>query len=118
MFGPYVHSLNKGGLEDIVQSKRLLSTEGRYGDEGVRALRGSFRELYVRNNWGLRPDASRIYVEFATVHAPNRGGPPGISAIVHWSMPAGHYLAIRITGIFDGFGEKVVVGGVEIPATP
>ncbi|HTZ74007.1 MAG TPA: hypothetical protein VMB47_08805 [Candidatus Aquilonibacter sp.] len=110
MFGPFVHKLNKGGLDDIVANGRLLSTTAAGtagGGDGVRAHQGSFQDLYRFHGWAVRPDPNEIFIEFKTAHQPLVVGPPHRHSMVRWLLDAGQYLLITITGVYNGCGQRL-----------
>lgn len=113
-FGPYVHAINKGGLDEIIRTQQLVSTTARGiagGGDAVRAHVGSFKAVADRLGWSRKFSQSANgstdgkYIEFTTERPPRSGMPP-FSA--QWPMEAGEYLKIRITGVFDEFGHRVL----------
>jgi len=102
-YGPYVHKLNRGGLEDIVSNSRLVSTEAAGsagGSAKVRAHVGDFKTLKEQ----LKLSGEDTFIEFTTETAPDTGLPPGWA---YWSMDAGLYLSISINGVYNGNGEVI-----------
>jgi hypothetical protein len=100
-YGPFVHGLNKGGLEDIRGNQRLLSSPARGiagGANAVRAYYGSFEKRQKNKNWH---NPSKVYIEFMTFLPPYQHDP----IMARWFMNEGEYLPIRITGIFYGSGK-------------
>ena len=99
--GPFVHGLNKGGLEEIRKTSSLISTQGREGrGVAVRALFGSFEYQRKNKRWD---DPQRIYIEFYTDQPPYKGDP----IIAQWHLPEGAFLKIYISGVFNGAGDIV-----------
>jgi RHS repeat-associated protein len=83
MWGPYAHTLNKGGLQSIMQSRQLMATLGRYGDI---AARGSMapRGFSAYQGFFAEGETTLIYrtfekprfnepQEWALVDRPNEG---------------------------------------------
>ncbi len=106
MHGPFVHGINKGGLNDIIRFQRLVSTEARGiagGGTGVRAYEGDFQTLFRRMNSGNSPSGKQ-FVEFHTFHPPRSRTPPGLA---NWPLAEGEYLNVRISGVFEDNGRKV-----------
>ena len=98
----YVHGLNKGGLDEILATGRLNSSEAAMvagGAMRVNALHGDFRSLHETMNWH---DPEKIFVEFMTEIEP-----PYHPAYARWSGLENDYLPITVTGVFDGSGRRL-----------
>ncbi|MBX9912093.1 MAG: hypothetical protein K2Z25_25745 [Beijerinckiaceae bacterium] len=104
----YVHGLNKGGLEEILATGRLNSSEAAMiagGVPRVNALRGDFGSLHETMNWH---DPEKIFIEFTT-----EVEPPYHPAYARWSGLENDYLPIAVTGVFDGSGRRLDAAGAE-----
>lgn len=98
----YVHGLNKGGLDEILATGRLNSSEAAMiagGVPRVNALRGDFGSLHETMNWH---DPDKIFIEFTT-----EVEPPYHPAYARWSGLENDYLPIEVTGVFDGSGRRL-----------
>lgn len=104
----YVHGLNKGGLDEILASGRLNSSEAAMiagGVSRVNALRGDFESLHETMNWH---DPEKIFIEFTT-----EVEPPYHPAYARWSGLENDYLPIEVTGVFDGSGRRLDAADAE-----
>ncbi|MCP4733053.1 MAG: hypothetical protein GY873_02570 [Bosea sp.] len=104
----YVHGLNKGGLDEILATGRLNSSEAAMiagGVPRVNALRGDFGSLHETMNWH---DPDKIFIEFTT-----EVEPPYHPAYARWSGLENDYLPIAVTGVFDGSGRRLDATGAE-----
>ncbi|MEJ8854150.1 hypothetical protein WKW79_06205 [Variovorax robiniae] len=106
-FGPFVHTLNKGGLREIVTSGKLRGTPASNhlaNDHlAVRAYAGSFEHQKRNKNWSGR--ISR-HIEFVSHVAPRPGLPPGYAEWTDEQLIDGH-LRIQILRVLDGEGSIV-----------
>jgi len=87
LYGPYIHQINKGGLEEIIKSQELIATPGRGGvDTAVRAVRGTLRPT---------PPGRRESIEFYTHERPSETHPTDVS----WPRNEGARVAIILTRV-------------------
>lgn len=101
IFGPFVHGLNKGGLNEIRTHRQLRASDAAGiagGASAVRAHVGLFAYLQRRNRWFANPE--KVFIEFTTSVAPEAH-----PAIAVWYMPAGAYLRIAIRATYNGAGQ-------------
>jgi RHS repeat-associated protein len=103
----YRHTINKGGLADILDQQALLSTEGPYED-AVRAYVGPVKGPYK----GLTPT-----IEFTTGVEPSVGPSMGGST-ARWYLPAGEQLPIRVQKIYYPDGSVVDYSSGSVATTP
>lgn len=107
--GPFVHTLNKGGLQQIVASGMLRGTAPANhlaSDRlAVRAYTGSFEHQKKNKNWSGRLS---VHVEFMTPVPPDTDLPPGWAIWSDDRLLDGH-LPIRILRVLNGDGEPVSV---------
>jgi hypothetical protein len=105
--GPFVHTLNKGGLREIVTSQKLRGTiPGNYlaSDRlAVRAYKGSFEHQKKNKNWSGKVS---VHIEFMSRIAPDTGQSPGWAVWSEDSLIQGH-LPIRILRVVNGDGEVI-----------
>ena len=103
VYGPFVHTLNKGGLQEIRTSSRLrgsaASNHMANDSIAVRAYVGSFEYQRKNKNW----HGKTIHIEFLTALPPRSGLPPGYA---EWTdnLIDGH-LPIQITRVMLGDGS-------------
>jgi hypothetical protein len=101
LYGPYSHQINKGGLDKIIATDKLLSTEASYvagGKVGVRAVPGPGGFSNTRD-----------VIEFMTYEKPtlrmgidNSVRPPAyVPYQADWNIPEGDYLGIRLQRVFN-----------------
>ena len=106
-YGPFVHTLNRGGLKEIVTAGKLRGAEaGNYlsnDRKAVRAYVGTFEHQKRNKNWSGR---TSTHIEFLTFLPPRSGLPPGYA---EWSeeLLVGGYLPIKILRVLNGEGETV-----------
>ena len=104
MYGPFVHTLNKGGLAEIRAMSKLrgsaASNHMTNDSIAVRAYVGTFEYQKQNKNWS---DARSVHIEFLTSIPPRSGLPPGYA---EWtdSLVDGH-LPIQITRVLHGDGS-------------
>jgi hypothetical protein len=111
----YVHHLNKGGLDDILQTQSLRLNEGNYhgaGLETVNAHIGDFATLSEQMRWtdstAAHHDPEAVYIEFTTdIPVPYH------PSVARWTRSSddgvaktGH-LPIKILGVYDGSGNPL-----------
>lgn len=110
-YGPYVHTLNKGGLKEIVTTGRLRGTEASNNlandRRAVRAYVGTFEQQKKNKNWSGRQS---VHIEFVTSVPPRSGLSPGYAEWDDSLLVAG-YLPIEILRVVNGEGEKVSAHG-------
>jgi len=102
-FEPFVHGLNKGGLDAIRASRQLRASDAASvagGASAVQAHVGTFADLQRRNRWFADPE--KMFIEFTTTIAP--AVHPAIAA---WYMPEDGCLQIAIRGTHNGAGQSV-----------
>jgi hypothetical protein len=108
-YGPYVHTLNKGGLNEIVTTSKLRGTEASNymanDRRAVRAYVGTFEYQKKNKNWSGRKS---IHIEFLTFVPPRSGLPPGAAEWGEELLIEG-YLPIQILRVVNGEGENVNV---------
>jgi hypothetical protein len=103
-YGPYVHTLNKGGLVEIRITSRLrgsTASNNMANDSiAVRAYVGTFEHQQKNKNWSGKVS---VHIEFLTSIPPRAGLNPGFA---EWTdgLIAG-YLPIQITRIVHGDGS-------------
>jgi hypothetical protein len=106
-YGPYVHGLNKGGLNEIMTSSKLRGTlpSNHVASDrpAVRAYVGSFELQRKNKNWSGR---DKTFIEFTTRLPPRAGLPPGYAEWSDEQLIEGH-LPIRILRVVNGEGEPV-----------
>jgi hypothetical protein len=106
-YGPFVHTLNKGGLKEIVTTAKLRGTQASNhlanDAKAVRAYIGTFEHQKKNKNWAGRLS---IHIEFLTCLPPRSGLPPGYAEWTEESLIEG-YLAISIQRVVNGEGESV-----------
>jgi RHS repeat-associated protein len=95
LFGPFRHTLNRGGESQIVASQRLRAGQGMQG-EGVWGSTYSLDKL----SSGVKSTT----LEFYTTKAPLPQGP----FEVQWPMEAGEYLEIMISRIAHPDGSVTI----------
>jgi RHS repeat-associated protein len=100
--GPYIHGINKGGLDAIIREQQMIATDARGVAGGVPAVRA-----YTHSLDGLGAYPSTDFLEFTTA-APPSGVNPGQSS-VWWSMEEGARLDIRITRIAHPDGSVTIL---------
>ena len=107
--GPFVHTLNKGGLQEIVTSGRLRATEPANhlaSDRlAVRAHTGSFEHQKKNKNWHGRLS---VHIEFMTPVPPDADPPPGWATWSDDRLLEGQ-LPIHILRVVNGDGELISV---------
>mgnify|MGYP000849042494 CR=1 FL=1 len=106
-YGPFVHTLNKGGLNAIRTGSKLRGTNASNhmanDSIAVRAYIGTFEHQKKNKNWHGRES---VHIEFTTEIPPRSGLPPGYA---EWTdgLIEGH-LPIKITRVLNGEGESVL----------
>ena len=107
IFGPFVHTLNKGGLNEIRTSGKLRGTAASNhlanDSLAVRAYTGSFEHQKKNKNWHGR---ASVHIEFTTAFVPRPGLPPGYAEWASDELIDG-YLPITITRVVNGEGEAI-----------
>lgn len=105
--GPFVHSLNKGGLQQIVMSGKLrgASAGNHMANDrlAVRAYKGSFEQNKKNKRWHGR---DKTYIEFMTKLPPRPNLPPGYAEWEGQQLLDNH-LPIKILRVVNGEGEDV-----------
>lgn len=105
--GPFVHTLNKGGLTEIVSSRRLRGTAPANhlasDRAAVRAYTGSFEHQKRNKNWSGKIS---VHIEFMTAIAPDADLPPGWAVWSDDRLIDG-YLPIRILRVVNGDGDLI-----------
>ena len=104
MYGPYIHTLNKGGLAEIRATSRLRATAASNNMASdriaVRAYVGTFEYQQRNKRWSGK---QTIHIEFLTSVPPRSGLPPGSA---EWTDGlVGGYLPIIITRVLHGDGS-------------
>lgn len=105
-YGPFVHTLNKGGLKEIRTTGKLraaAASNNMANDRpAVRAYVGTFEYQRKNKNWH---DRQSVHIEFTTTIPPRSGLPPGYA---EWTdtLIEGH-LPIKINRVLNGAGEEV-----------
>jgi hypothetical protein len=106
-YGPFVHTLNKGGLKEIVTTEKLRGTQASNhlanDSKAVRAYVGTFEHQKKNKNWSGRLST---HIEFLSFVPPRSGLPPGYAEWTDESLVEG-YLAISIQRVVNGEGEDV-----------
>jgi RHS repeat-associated protein len=99
VFGPFTHTINKGGLESIIKSGQLRSTTARISAGGGEAVRGGSGEI-------VRPvePGGKAVIEFYSSTKPYVHPTNGE---VFWHMPEGEVLDIILTAVARP-GEPIV----------
>ena len=107
LYGPYVHTLNKGGLKQIALAQKLrgatASNHMANDHAAVRAYVGTFEHQRKNKNWSSRES---IHLEFMTTIAPRSDLPPGYAEWGEAELQQG-YLPIQLTRVLNGAGELV-----------
>jgi hypothetical protein len=110
--GPFVHTLNKGGLKEIVTSGKLRGAPAANhmanDRKAVRAYVGSFEEQKKNKNWSGRIS---VHIEFMTSVPPRPQLPPGYAEWTEDQLSEG-FLPIRILRVLNGEGEAVVTPAI------
>jgi hypothetical protein len=105
--GPFVHCLNKGGLEDIVRTRKLRGTvasNSMANDRpAVRAYTGTFEHQKRNKNWN---GPQMTVIEFYTSTPPRPNLSPGYAEWTEEGLVDGH-LSIQISKIVDGNGAII-----------
>ena len=108
-YGPFVHTLNKGGLKEIITAEKLRGAEAaNYMANDVKAVRayaGTFELQKKNKNWSGR---NHIHIEFLTFTPPRSGLPPGYAEWCGEQLIEDH-LSIKILRVVNGEGESVLV---------
>lgn len=106
-YGPFVHTLNKGGLKQIVVGQKLrgvvASNHMANDSAAVRAYVGTFEYQKKNKNWHGRVS---VHLEFLTMIAPRNGLPPGYAEWSENELQDG-YLPVEIIRVLNGEGEVV-----------
>jgi hypothetical protein len=106
-YGPFLHTLNKGGLKEIVTTGKLRGTEASNhlanDNKAVRAYVGTFEHQKKNKNWSGRLST---HIEFLSFVAPRSGLPPGYAEWNDALLTEGH-LSIKILRIVNGEGEPI-----------
>lgn len=106
-YGPFVHTINKGGLKEIVTSGKLrgaaASNNMANDSRAVRAYVGSFEHQKQNKRWSGRVS---IHIEFLSFSPPRPNLPPGYAEWVDDQLIENH-LAIKILRVVNGEGELV-----------
>ncbi|MEO6276749.1 hypothetical protein [Roseateles sp.] len=107
-FGPFVHTLNKGGLKEIVITGKLrgaaASNHLANDHKAVRAYVGTFEHQKKNKNWHGRVS---IHIEFLSFVAPCGALPPGYAEWGEELLTEGH-LPIKLLRVVNGEGESVL----------
>lgn len=106
-YGPFVHTLNKGGLKQICISSSLKGTAASNhlaNDRlAVRAYIGSFELQKKNKNWSGRQST---HIEFLSFTPPRPNLPPGYAEWDESQLQEG-YLPIQILRVVNGEGEAI-----------
>jgi hypothetical protein len=106
LYGPFVHKLNKGGLDAILRDQRLLSTEARTiagASAEVRAFKGDF-ETYKRKISGPNRNEADTFIEFMSSIAPRANTPPSWA---HFEVQEGGFLPIKVLAVYNGLDLRI-----------
>lgn len=110
-YGPFVHTLNKGGLRLIITSGKLKGTQPANhlaSDRlAVRAYAGSFEHQRKNKNWKGK---TSIHIEFMTPIPVDADLPPGWAMWSEDRLIEG-YLPIRILRVVNGDGDVITSAG-------
>ena len=110
-FGPFVHTLNKGGLNEIVTASKLrgsvASNHLANDNKAVRAYVGSFEHQRKNKRWSGRVS---IHIEFLALIPPRSDLPPGYAEWTEDQLVESH-LPIKILRVVNGEGEFVARPG-------
>jgi hypothetical protein len=106
-YGPFVHTLNRGGLKEIVTTGKLRGAEASNhltnDVKAVRAYVGTFEFQKKNKNWSGR---LKTHIEFLTFTPPRDGLPPGYA---EWSgeQLINDHLPIKVLRVLNSEGEPV-----------
>jgi hypothetical protein len=106
-YGPYVHTLNRGGLREILTTGKLRGSEASNymanDRKAVRAYVGTFEYQKKNKNWSGRQS---VHIEFLSFVPPRSGLAPGYAEWDGDLLTEGH-LPIKILRVLNGEGEPV-----------
>ncbi len=107
-YGPFVHTLNKGGLREIVTTGKLRGTTASNhlanDSKAVRAYVGTFKHQKRNKNWSGR---TSVHIEFLSYAPPRPNLPPGYAEWSDDQLIQGH-LPISIVRVVNGEGESLM----------
>jgi hypothetical protein len=107
IYGPFVHGLNKGGLDAILVTSKLKGTgaSNHMASDliAVRAYVGDFEYQRRNKNWHGR---EKIFIEFMTRVPPRTGLPPGYAEWSDAELVDG-FLPVHVLRVLNGEGESL-----------